>query len=464
MTRKIFVLFFALTAILSSCNKSVKPTNLNTPVLTILEQTATSFTVNWEAVAGAESYVYTLNDSEETTTTQNIVTFNEMETSIYLLKVKAVNSETESEWAELTITLVPDSSEGFAVEINVKDVEATTATVEFIPSDNETQFFARVITVAELENLNITEDSDLIIYLYENPNQADYVYSGAQILSLERLSPNYEYIAIAFEYVEPELIEVVYKETFTTADANLDHSMVIENITPDYTGVTFTVTPGNDQEYWYFYCMEKSLYEEFGDDVMIYTYYGMQNLAFELGYGGGMAEMLQDRAKQGAAEVVETGLKHSTEYVAMAFYVDPTSTDPTNIYDWSYVAEEFSTLVPTSDAPIVTISEPVVTSAGGAYNMTINVKLDPTTTIASYGTSFYSSCEAYFDQGWEAIKAFFFLKELNAEQLSQAQSAGGLDFQFEGVEADDYLFMIEAKNAQGVTVYEGVRIDISYFN
>ncbi len=462
MIKKFFVLFFALTVLLVGCQKST-PSTLDKPEVIVLEQTSSSFTVSWQPVEGATSYVYTLDDSAEQTTSETIVTYNELETSIYTFAVKAVGKDGESEWAELEITLTPSAEDGFALQINAKNVEATTATVEFIPSDNETQYFARVITTSELETLNITDDVALIQYLYENPNQADYVYTGIKSMDLERLSPNYEYLAVAFEYIAPEEIKTIYKETFTTKDEVVDHSMTISNLTPDYTGVTFTVTPGNDQEYWFYYCMEKSLYDEFGDDVMIYTYYGMQNHSFELGYTSGIGEMLQALAQQGEGQVVATGLKHSTDYVAMAFYVDPTSTDPTNIYDWTYVSEEFTTLTPTNEAPVITIADPIITYEEGVYSMIINVKADASTAILSYGTASYASCEPYIDQGWEAIKAFFWLHEISADQLSVAKTADGLDFVYNDVPVGDYVFLIEAKNAQGATTYEGVVIDSSLF-
>ncbi|MBR2947195.1 MAG: hypothetical protein IKC17_01230 [Bacteroidales bacterium] len=466
MIKKIFVLIFAMTLVLTGCQKS-NTSGLSTPELTILEQTASSFTVSWNVVEGADEYVYTLNGGGENTTAQTIVTYNDLETSIYTLAVKAVNDNAQSEWAQIEVVLVPSSEDGFAVQINAKDVTASTATVEFIPSNNETQYFARVITSAELENLTITTDEQLIQYLYENPNQADYVYTGVQTMNLDKLSPNYEYLAVAFEYLAPEEIKTIYKKTFITLDGTVDHSMTITNLTPDYTGVTFDVTPGNDQEYWYYYCMEKSLYDEFGTDVMIYTYYGLQNLSFEMGYSSGMGEMLQACAMQGPGQVVATGLKHSTEYVAMAFFVDPSSTDPTDIYDWNYVYEEFSTLEPSSDAPVVTIGEPVVVYEGGAYKISINVKVDPSTTTLSYGSAAFSSVEGYYDQipveGWSVIKAFFWLKAVSDEQLEQAKSSGGLDFVYEGVEAGDYVFLYEAVNAQGVYTYEGVRVGPSYF-
>lgn len=462
MIKKFCVLFLALTVLFSSCQKETK--SLAKPDAIVLEQTSSSFTVAWQAVEGATNYVYTLDGAAEQTTTETIVTYNELETSIYTFAVKATGNGAESEWTELVITLTPSSEDGFAIQINAKDVEATTATVEFIPSDSETQYFARVITTAELETLNITDDVALIQYLYENPNQADYVYSGTQSLELERLSPNYEYLAVAFEYLAPEEIKTIYKKTFVTKDQVVDHSMTISNLTPDYTGVTFTVTPGNDEEYWFYYCMEKSLYDEFGENVMIYTYYGMQNHAFELGYTSGMGEMLQALAQQGEGQVVATDLKHSTDYVAMAFYVDPNSTDPTNIYDWSYVSEEFTTLTPTNEAPVITIADPIIKYEEGVYSMIINVNADASTTVLSYGTADYASCAPYIDQGWEAIKAFFWLHEIPADQLAAAKTQDGIDFVYNDVPVGNYVFLIEAKNAQGATTYEGVVIDSSLFN
>lgn len=69
---------FASVALLASCEKDPEPgpgpepepepsepTQLATPSLSVEDQTNTSFTVTWKAVANADSYTYTLNGGAE---------------------------------------------------------------------------------------------------------------------------------------------------------------------------------------------------------------------------------------------------------------------------------------------------------------------------------------------------------------------------------------------------------------
>ena len=463
MVKKIFVLFFALTAILTGCQQG-NPGTLDTPALNLLDKTPSSFTVSWAQVPGADNYVYTLNGGQESATDQTMVTFNDLETAIYTLKVKAVNATTESAWGELVITLTPSEEDGFNVAISVSNIEATSATVDFLPSNANTQYMGRVTTVGELAGLNISTDDEIIRFMLENPDQLDYVHTGAKTIELERLKANMEYIALAFEYKAADEVETLFKKTFTTKNETVEKVIEVSNVTPDYTGVAFDVVPSSNEEFWYYYPMEKVNYEEYGDQAMMRAYYGMQNLALNLGYTEGIGQYLNEVALQGAQSVEITDLKNNTEYVVMVFYVNPTNSDPTNVYDWNYTPVEFSTLAPSSDAPVVTIATPDVKADGtGTYTMKITVKVDASTTKVQYAAQAYEYVKNYYDQGWEAIKAFFFLKEINAEMLAQAKTSDGLTFVYEGVDAGDYVFLIEASNAQGVLTYEGVRIDTTYF-
>lgn len=103
-----------LTAALSavSCEEKepeVRPVQLDTPALALINSTSSSFTVGWAAVENASSYVYTLNGQQEETTSELSVTYEDLTPGEYVLKVKAVATNPEqypdSGWAEITVTI-----------------------------------------------------------------------------------------------------------------------------------------------------------------------------------------------------------------------------------------------------------------------------------------------------------------------------------------------------------------------
>ncbi len=110
---------FASVALLASCEKDPEPgpepepepsepTQLATPSLSVEDQTNTSFTVSWKAVANADSYTYTLNGGAEETTTATSVEFTSLTAGDYTVKVKATTEDenyTDSEWASTKVTL-----------------------------------------------------------------------------------------------------------------------------------------------------------------------------------------------------------------------------------------------------------------------------------------------------------------------------------------------------------------------
>lgn len=102
----------AASAILFSCEEPApepKPVPLATPVVSVSEQTETSFVIAWEAVEHAVSYVYSLNDGAEQNTSELSATFTDLTEGTYNVKVKAIAPEGEeyldSDWATVSVTI-----------------------------------------------------------------------------------------------------------------------------------------------------------------------------------------------------------------------------------------------------------------------------------------------------------------------------------------------------------------------
>lgn len=102
----------AATAFLSSCEKNgteSEPVALSTPVLTVVEQTESSFMVIWDLVENAVSYTYTINNGTEESTTNESAQFTDLTEGTYTVKVKAVAPEgdefIDSDWATVSVTI-----------------------------------------------------------------------------------------------------------------------------------------------------------------------------------------------------------------------------------------------------------------------------------------------------------------------------------------------------------------------
>ena len=111
----------AIAAIATSCEKTnpeegnpgegqtEEPAILETPALSVEDQTATSFNVTWEAVENADSYTYTINDGEEQKTSGTSISCSSgLSGGKYTIKVKATSGDgryTDSGWASCEVDL-----------------------------------------------------------------------------------------------------------------------------------------------------------------------------------------------------------------------------------------------------------------------------------------------------------------------------------------------------------------------
>lgn len=117
MKKCYFVLALAgMMSALASCEKDTKKPEqpdpelpkISAPTLTVYDYDETSFTVTWEEVENAGSYIYSFDNGPEMTISETRLHMEGLETDSYILKVKAVPSAPQlaaSDYAEITITL-----------------------------------------------------------------------------------------------------------------------------------------------------------------------------------------------------------------------------------------------------------------------------------------------------------------------------------------------------------------------
>lgn len=98
------LLFAAILIAAVSCSTQDDESvvSLPAPELVVSDVTDSSFKVSWKAIEGAEAYQYEF-DGKTDVVTETELAFSGLEAgATYTLKVKAVSSATESEWAEST--------------------------------------------------------------------------------------------------------------------------------------------------------------------------------------------------------------------------------------------------------------------------------------------------------------------------------------------------------------------------
>lgn len=125
----------AIVALAASCEKTnpdegnpddglPQETKLEKPVLSVTGETATSFTIQWEAIENADSYTCTINDGAEQKTTGTSISFSSLAAGKYTVKVKATSENeayADSDWASCEVTLAAQEDGTFSLDVYLSD-------------------------------------------------------------------------------------------------------------------------------------------------------------------------------------------------------------------------------------------------------------------------------------------------------------------------------------------------------
>lgn len=143
MKQRSILLCAALLAAAVSCNTDEEGIVLSTPVLSIADTTSTSFTVAWEAVENADMYTYEFGEDQASTEELSVTFDGLVPDSMYTVKVKAVSTSAsvESEWAEISVTLLSQDSEIPKLNIVAEMTDRFTLNVRTSPTDKELSYY-----------------------------------------------------------------------------------------------------------------------------------------------------------------------------------------------------------------------------------------------------------------------------------------------------------------------------------
>lgn len=378
----------------------------------------------------------------------------------------------------------PISGEEFEVEIEVSNIKATSAVATAKPNSSANRYYFRVITKMELDAFGIyNNDYQIFEYIIENPSSGDYITQGETTLNC-RLNAEMEYLAVAFNFENWEAVHnqeediKLFRYAFKTPEAPaVDPSslFVWENLEVSHTGFSVDVYPAQGEEsFWGYYIWTKASYDqtlasESKANIVMRSYFGLNNIGVEQGYDFGtfIREYL---GQTGSSTVINyEPLKNNTDYVLVLFYMDPEVSDPTDVFDYNYVAIDIKTKAPSADAAAsLQVAEPVIVKNGFKYDVQFLVKTDEKAVDLLVGAQLYANYDfaQYWDPNdWSKIQAFFlFRKSVGAETLAAAKTETGANVSFTGVDKDDYVFFFEVLNEENTATQYAVRVTPSMFD
>lgn len=402
-----------------------------------------------------------------------------MDKTAYTVVVFAITETEKVTRKEFTTTeaVAALPADQFNITIDVKDVTATSAVVTVTPNGTNRYYF-RVIPKLELDAWEIYgNDYETFSYICENPNSGKYITSGTQTQTWT-IHPEMDYIAIAFNYENwKDVYEKVENVKLFTYEFKTPEAPAVDpntlfttaNLKTYNTAFSLDVTPARGEEaHWTYYVWTKTSYDETlanepKNNIVMRSCFGLNNIAVAQGYDFGTIIQTDKLGKVGSNTITsyET-LRPNTDYVVVLFYVDPTNSDPTEIYDYNFVAVDFKTVEASGAAPVLEVSEPIIESSGFAgYSIKFNIKVDDATVSLSKGANIWSDSTfgKYWDPSdWNSIRAFCWLYPVNDETLAQAKTDVGCVISFTTEGADDYVIFFEAENAEGTRTQHVVRV------
>ena len=375
------------------------------------------------------------------------------------------------------------SPEEFNVDIQIKDIKATSAIATATPNGANRYYF-RVITKMELDAFGIyNDDYQIFEYILENPNSGDWITEGYTTLQCN-LAAETDYLAVAFNFENWEAMHnqedelKLFRKAFTTpegAQVNPEDLFATSDLVTDHTNFNLTVTPAKADAHWTYYIWTKKSYDETlateaKANIVMRSYFGLNNLAVEQGWSFGDIIQEDKLGRVGTHTIAAyQPLKNDTDYVVVLFYVDPTTVDPTVVYDYNYVAVPFRTASPSSDiVASLEVSEPVIVKDGFKYAVNFLVKTDKNAIDMKVGAQLWNNYDfaKYWDPNdWSQIQAFFmFRTSVEPTTLEAAKTAEGATVSFPGVDKEDYVFFFEVINEENTPTQYAVRVTPEMFD
>lgn len=150
--------------------------------------------------------------------TQTILCNDLKENTEYFFYAFAINADTAFVGSDIVIDRISTHSaeeSGMTIDIEVKDIYATTANVYWTASDPDGRFARSVFTKAEYDSWGSTDEER---FAYINANYSFYIATGSTDMNLSNLIPNTTYVAFAYGLDGETPNTRIFTKEFTTKD------------------------------------------------------------------------------------------------------------------------------------------------------------------------------------------------------------------------------------------------------
>ncbi len=149
---------------------------------------------------------------------QTIVCNDLKENTEYFFYAFAINADTAFVGSDIVIDRISTHSaeeSGMTIDIEVKDIYATTANIYWTASDPNGRFARSVFTKAEYDTWGSTDEER---FAYINANYSFYTATGSTDMNLSNLIPNTTYVALAYGLDGETPNTRIFTKEFTTKD------------------------------------------------------------------------------------------------------------------------------------------------------------------------------------------------------------------------------------------------------
>lgn len=474
--------FSAIDATSNSVTYTVTPSDLDVNYFSFVVESATINGMSDADIINLAIDGLTVNKGEKRLTTNNLKA-----DTAYSIIAYAINGTVVSQNPFFTQKTNSGDPTKFNVEIKLSNISSSTVTATATPNDNNVSYFFRVLTKMELDAFGIyNNDLEIFNYIIENPNSNSFIFKGAKTLEYDHLAPKTTYLAVAFNVdtyqdVVDGIIDIeLFRKEFTTDDAAaVDPSTLFtyKNLTVDYTNFSLDVTPvQGDDKLWTYYVFEKKYFDEYREkglqQVVMRAYFGLYNLCHEYNTLNGanltFNEFINDYMGQlGTTTIINyEPLKPAKDYVVAMFYMDTEVYDPTVVYDYNFVAVEFTTSTPDDSQKVqMDVVGPQIEKVGFGYTISFNVAISNNAESLKYGAASWTDLVAqYYDPNDPAsIRAFVNFKTATDDILSLAKTDEGATILYDTDQPFDGVFFFEAVNSQGALTQHMVRVTPDMF-
>ena len=395
---KKFGLFLSMSLLLAftGCEKdTVEEPGLPTvskPVIAVKENTPTSFCVEWDAVEGAEEYLYSVskNDAEgsmtevrpETRTAATLFTIDDASAATrYTVRVKTIAAADsqlgDSDFAEIFLETPAEGNSVQAFTFGSLSVTYSSVTVTVTPSQAEESYYAAPVKTSLLIGKN---SNDIVKMVKDDITEAS-LKKGVQEFVFGQLDPSTNYTVVAFGYDWEKGVSTSQlarsEEIGTTPDqrASLDLSV----LSTGDTSISAKCIPSDGEVSYYMTVLPATAFAGKND----YTVLDEQIATLNKQSWDAIAGQL----RKGTSTLSATDLEMDTEYYVVAFGLQRSASGPAEAATRLFKAG----VETTKPEPIVTIEYLIEDGANyiGYDGMAIlTVRLTPNAAAVKYGYNF----------------------------------------------------------------------------